>query len=138
MERVVPGTARPTTAVRTPPLLAVAAGGVVGSAGRVLVAEITRSQAGGWPVSTLAVNLVGAFLLGAYLARRQRAITGPWSLELWAIGALGSFTTFSGFSFEVVELLEAGRPSIAVGYVAASVIGGLAAASVGDIVGRRR
>lgn len=125
-------------APRTLPILAVAAGGVIGSTGRVLAAEIGPHPASGWPVTTLAVNLIGAFLLGAYLARRQRAVNRPWSLQLWAIGALGSFTTFSGLSLEVVQLLEAGRSGIAAGYVSASMIGGLAAAIAGDAAGSRR
>jgi CrcB protein len=111
---------------------------VIGSVCRVLAAEVGPHPASGWPVTTLAVNLLGAFFLGAYLSRRQRAVIGPWSLQLWAIGALGSFTTFSAFSFEVVELLDAGGTAVAAGYVTASMIGGLAAALAGDIAGRRR
>jgi CrcB protein len=42
-------------------------------------------------------------------------------------GLLGGFTTFSAFSLEVFDLAERGRPLLALGYVAASVVFGLGA-----------
>lgn len=90
---------------------------------------------GGLPVATLAVNLLGSLLLGFYLARRQRAVSPRWSLQFWAIGVLGSFTTFSAFSLEVFQLLEDARVVMAGAYVLASIMGGVAAAVLGDRVG---
>lgn len=119
------------------PLLAVAAGGLAGSAARAVIGEVAAVESD-WPVATPVVNLAGAFLLGAYLARRSGAVAGPWSLQLWAIGALGSFTTFSAFSLEVVLLLDAGSVGVAAGYVGLSTFGGLAAALGGDVAGGRR
>jgi CrcB protein len=83
----------------------------------------------------LAVNVSGSFLLGLYLSRRERSAGGPWSLQFWAIGVLGSFTTFSAFSLEVVQLLAEGHSGTAAGYVAASVLGGIFAAAVGQRIG---
>jgi fluoride exporter len=81
------------------------------------------------------VNLTGSFLLGIYLARRERAVAAESSISFWAIGVLGSFTTFSAFSVDVVNLLDAGRSLVAGGYVAVSVLGGLAIALLGDRLG---
>jgi CrcB protein len=116
------------------PVLAVLGGGLVGSLGRATVAHAWPAD-GGFPVSTLVVNLVGSLLLGLYLGRRQRAVTGPFSLQFWGIGLLGSFTTFSAFSFEVVLLLSRGRQAIAASYVLASLTGGLVLAAFGDRLG---
>jgi len=116
-------------------LAAVAAGGVIGSAARTGIGLRFPTQDGGFPTGVLLVNLVGSFLLGFYLARRERAITRRRSLEFWAIGVLGSFTTFSTFSLEVFGLLASGHALMAVSYVAASTIGGLAAALVGQGIG---
>ena len=62
-------------------------------------------------------------------------MSARWSLRFWAIGALGSFTTFSTFSLEVLQLIDIGRLSTAVGYVLASTLGGLTVALLGDRVG---
>jgi fluoride exporter len=113
-------------------------GGVVGSAARAGVGLWLPDSKGTFPVGVLVVNLLGSFLLGLYLARREAAITARWWLQFWAIGALGSFTTFSAFSLDMVYLLEAGRPLAAGGYVTASIVGGLYLALVGQRVGEVR
>jgi CrcB protein len=81
------------------------------------------------------VNLIGSFVLGLYLARWERAVSRSGSLRFWAIGVLGSFTTFSAFSVDVVRLLDAGRLAAGGAYVAVSLIGGLVCAVAGLRVG---
>jgi len=90
---------------------------------------------GEFPVAVLVVNLVGSFLLGFYLSRRERTVSGETSLHFWAIGALGSFTTFSTLSVELVVMLEAGDATTAASYLAASILGGLIAAVMGLRIG---
>ncbi|MFQ5554658.1 MAG: CrcB family protein [Acidimicrobiia bacterium] len=119
-------------------LLGVIAGGLLGAAVRVVVASAAGRSPAEFPWATLTVNLSGAFLLGAFLARWRRAATAPWAVRFWAIGALGAMTTFSAFSLEVVQLLEAGRGWAAAIYVVASTAGGLLAALGGDTLGRVR
>jgi fluoride exporter len=84
------------------------------------------------------VNVVGSFALGLYLSRRDRAVTSRFSLQFWAVGVLGSLTTFSTFSYEVFLLVEAGAAGTAAGYAVASTIGGLLAAITGGRVGEAR
>lgn len=90
---------------------------------------------GGFPVGVLTVNLVGSFLLGLYLARRERSVEGPATLRFWAIGLLGSFTTFSAFSLDLLVLFQAGRVVASSIYLLASVAGGLTLALVGHRTG---
>jgi len=120
---------------RIAPLAAVLAGGFVGSAARAGVGEWIHSSPGTFPVATFTVNIVGAFLLGLYLARRERSVNPRWSLQFWAIGGLGSFTTFSTFSVGVVKLIDAGGTGTAIVYVVASTLLGLIAAILGDRIG---
>lgn len=127
---------RPSFSDKLRPVGAVAGGGLIGSALRASVGVLIPSSPGSLPASTLIVNLVGSFLLGAYLARRQRTVAEVWTLRFWAIGALGSLTTFSGFSYETFALVDAGFGATAVGYMAVSIFGGLIAALVGDRLGR--
>jgi CrcB protein len=56
--------------------------------------------------------------------------------EAIGVGFLGGFTTFSTFSVQVVLEVDGGRPETAIAYVAASVIGGIAAAALGYLLGR--
>lgn len=81
------------------------------------------------------MNLLGSFALGFYLTRRERAVTSRFSVQFWAIGVLGSLTTFSTFSYEVVLLVEAGSTGTAAWYAVVSTVGGLLAAVVGGRIG---
>jgi CrcB protein len=53
-------------------------------------------------------------------------------MQFWAFGTLGSFTTFSAFSLDVVRLVDAGHPGGAAGYVLVSMVGGLWLALLGQ------
>lgn len=116
-------------------LFAVLCGGLVGSALRSGVSLGLPAKSGSFPTALVIVNVVGSFLLGLYSARRERAATARWSLQFWAIGMLGSFTTFSAFSVETVRLIDGGHGATALGYVLVSLIGGLSAALLGERLG---
>jgi CrcB protein len=89
------------------------------------------------PLGTLAVNLIGGYLVGvaaAFFAHRHDL---PPELKLFAItGILGGFTTFSAFSNEVVSLLAEGRPGWATLTAAAHVAGSLALTALGILTVR--
>lgn len=113
-------------------LAAVLGGGVLGSAARAGIGELMSHPADGFPASVLAVNLIGSFLLGYLVSRWER--TAPdrrWSVQFWGIGLLGSFTTFSTFSVDLIMLVDAARVGPAVIYLMASLVGGLASALLG-------
>ena len=102
-------------------LALVAIGGAAGAVIRWALADAWIVDSFPWP--TLIVNVVGCALLGVFTAdgipvRAQR---------LLATGFSGGLTTFSTLSVEVVRLLDDGSAIVAVVYVAASVILGLAA-----------
>ena len=119
------------------PLLAVSAGGVLGTAARLAVDVVLPHGGATFPVGTLLVNLVGSFLLGMLVARVWP--TAPeWLRAGLGPGLLGSFTTFSALAVSAVELSTAGVAASAVVYVAASVIGGIAAAALGLRLGAPR
>lgn len=119
------------------PLLAVSAGGVLGTAARLAVDVVLPHGGATFPVGTLLVNLVGSFLLGMLVARVWP--TAPeWLRAGLGPGLLGSFTTFSALAVSAVELSAAGVAASAVVYVAASVIGGIAAAALGLRLGAPR
>ena len=104
-------------------VLAVAAGGALGSLARYLLSgQVGRLLGIGFPWGTLAVNILGSFVMGVLV--ELLAVRWSVSPELRAfltVGILGGFTTFSAFSLEVVLLLERGQTVAAAAYVVASV-----------------
>lgn len=118
--------------------LAVAAGGAVGSWLRWGASSAFPVSPGTFPVTTLAINVLGSALLGVVLVvllDRSAPRTG-WH-ALLGTGVLGAFTTFSTFAVESVELVRVGRWPVALAYVASSIGVGLAAVVVALAVTRR-
>ena len=110
----------------------VAVGGVVGVLGRYGLSRLTlHHESLIW--TTVGINILGSLLLGLLVAE-------PWFSrdvrEALGVGLLGGFTTFSTFSVQIVLEVEAGQPGRAALYLAASVVGGIAAAAVGFALGR--
>lgn len=107
-----------------PTIVAVALGGAIGAGLRWAIGVAMTHQAGDWPWPTLVVNVVGCAAIGA-AARGLRVGTVAWAFVV--TGVLGGFTTFSSFSLEVDQLLEADRPTVAVTYVVVTIVAGVAA-----------
>jgi CrcB protein len=111
---------------------AVALGGAVGSVARYSVAVMaTRLLPSELPLGTLAVNVVGSFLIGVLAETLAREVPPLWR-PLLITEFFGGFTTFSAFA---VETLMVARP-VALLYVALSVIGSLAACWAGMVLAR--
>ncbi len=93
---------------------------------------------GGFPAGTLAANLLGCLLLGLLTGlAAERAVVPPALRTPLATGFLGSFTTFSTFSVETVQLAEAGQTLLAGMNVLVSIVGGLVGAALGLWIARR-
>ncbi|WP_197704522.1 CrcB family protein [Jatrophihabitans sp. GAS493] len=105
-----------------------ALGGGVGSLARYGLAQNVHSAADAIPLATLLTNLLGSLLLGVLVV----AVTEIWSPHpllrpALGTGVLGGFTTYSTFAVQ-----SRGLPlATSVGYVAASVLGGLGCAYLG-------
>ena len=113
-------------------LLLVMAGGAIGTAARYLTGRATLAAFGpAWPWGTLTVNLVGGFLMGILVGALARTGGGETARAVLGVGVLGGFTTFSAFSLDTVTMLERGDLAPALGYVALSVAGSVAALALG-------
>ncbi len=110
--------------------LLVALGGGIGSILRYGVSLMINAKYFPWP--TLAVNIIGSFIIGLILALsiKEESFLYNWKLFL-ATGVCGGFTTFSAFSLENMELLQSGKYLLAVTYILVSVVLGIAAAFLG-------
>jgi len=113
-------------------VLLVAAGAAVGAPLRYLVdralAALLRSV---FPWGTLAVNVVGSFVLGV-LAAGQR---GSWLWPLVATGFCGALTTYSTLGYETVTLLRGGSWLLAALNAVGTAVLGVAALGLGLVVG---
>ncbi|BCO11203.1 Fluoride ion transporter CrcB [Citrifermentans bremense] len=90
-----------------------------------------------FPYGTLAVNLIGAFLIGLVMEFSVRSAAIPPTLRFAiTIGFLGGLTTFSTFSFETFRLLEDGALLIAFTNVLVSVVACLTCTWIGIMVAR--
>lgn len=119
------------------PLLAVLAGGMLGTAARLTVDVVLPHGGTTFPLGTFLVNLAGSFVLGM-LVSRVWPVAPEWLRAGLGPGLLGSFTTFSALAVSAVELTASGVAASAVMYVAASVVGGISAAALGLRLGAPR
>jgi fluoride exporter len=117
-------------------LFAVAAGGAIGAMLRHFFVLAFPRSPGGFPLVTFAENVTGAFLLGAVLIALLRSprLAARWRPFL-ATGILGSFTTFSTVSLQIVRMVVEGEAGAALYYVTASFAAGFAAAAAGIVTG---
>ena len=108
--------------------IAVGLGGFLGSVCRYLAGQIPLGRDWGFPVRTLAINLIGSVTALAL----KRAAPDPRLVLFLKAGVCGGFTTFSSFALETGDLLQSGRTAAALLYAAASLILGVAAVFAGE------
>ncbi|UYV36349.1 fluoride efflux transporter CrcB [Rhodobacteraceae bacterium D3-12] len=119
------------------PLLQVALGGALGASARYLTSVgAMRLMGPGFPWGTLAVNVIGSFLMGVLVVALAHKDASLRYAPFLMTGLLGGFTTFSAFSLDALTLYERGDLALAGLYVAASVLLSLAAIALALILTR--
>lgn len=90
--------------------LLIAIGAALGANARYLVGVWAGNRLGAdFPYGTFIVNVVGSFLLGFLLTLgTERLQLSPGARLLLATGFLGSFTTFSSYTVESINLWRDG------------------------------
>jgi len=91
--------------------LAISLGAIVGANARYWMGRSALRLLGPvFPYGTLAINVLGSFILGFFMIwTTERVLVDPrWRL-LIAVGFCGGFTTFSSYAFESVALMEQGQ-----------------------------
>ncbi len=118
-------------------LMYIAIGGAFGAVCRFVVSEATQKRwAGGFPVGTLTVNVVGCFLIGFLLQLgSQSEWLSPSLRALLVTGFLGALTTFSTFGYDTVRCADT-QMTNALLNVGAHVVFGLAAVVFGITIAR--
>ena len=85
-----------------------------------------------FPVGTLLVNILGSFFIGLFVSYlNNKEISEIIIRYFFIIGLLGSFTTFSAFSIETLNLYKQEGLSLSAFYIILSVIFSISAAYIG-------
>ena len=94
-----------------PKLLLVALGGSLGAVARYLLSGFAhRWTSGTFPVGTLFVNVLGCLAIGTVMGLiEDKGVLGPNVRWFLVIGFLSSFTTFSAFGYETIEMWSDGQ-----------------------------
>ena len=114
------------------------AGAALGAPARYFLQGKVQDLGGpGFPWGTLVVNVTGCLLIGllATLAF-ERELFSREARAFLMVGFLGSYTTFSTFGWETLELLRGLELVRAAANVAASVLLGVLAAWAGTVLAR--
>lgn len=117
--------------------IAVAFGGAIGALGRYAISLYFTQMNTKFPVATFTANTIGCFLmgLGFILITERQIIPEVWRHVL-LVGFLGAFTTFSTFSIEAVNLIQADQWKLACLYVFSSVAVCISAAVAGSFLAK--
>ncbi len=119
-------------------ILLAAFGGAIGSVLRYLVGVFSVRWFGpSFPWGTLAVNVVGSFIIGLMVEMIARRFNASMELRVFIVtGILGGFTTWSSFSLDTMVLFERGAIAAAAAYVIGSLVVSFAAVFAGLALGR--
>jgi fluoride exporter len=116
---------------------AVSLGGALGALARWGIGLAWPAPHGSFPTATLVVNVVGCLLMGVLVVHVAEVREAhPLVRPFLGVGVLGGFTTFSTFAVDTQQLLSGGHLGIALGYLAATVLGSVGAAALGLTLAR--
>jgi CrcB protein len=112
-------------------------GGALGTGARFLLSGWLAAAWGpGFPVGTLAVNVIGSFLLGLIMQIAFTTYIPPaWRLFL-STGVMGGFTTYSSFNYETLKLFQDSAWGLGALNLALTVLSCLGAGLLGLYAGR--
>ncbi|MEK4384391.1 fluoride efflux transporter CrcB [Solibacillus sp. FSL W7-1464] len=119
-------------------MILIGIGGAIGAALRYSVSLLfLTNDTAVFPFATVAVNLAGCFLLGMLSSGLElKLIKNPYYLSAFKTGLIGSFTTFSTVSVEVIQLLQHHFYFSAILYIFISAIFGLLFVGFGMKIGK--
>ncbi len=115
----------------------VASGGALGAILRYLFTNISKSLFASSIYGTISVNIVGCFLIGYFITSNVvNNLSEDFIKYFIIIGLLGSFTTFSAFSYEVVDLINSKKYATSFTYIFISILICIISAYLGTLINK--
>lgn len=117
-------------------LFIIGTGSFLGGISRFLVSRLIQNTAiSAFPYGTLAVNVLGCLLIGFLygISERGGLLSAEWRMLL-TVGFCGSFTTFSTFAHENFSLFRDGSFFHFAVYISLSLVLGLIAIYLGNLI----
>ena len=102
----------------------VALGGSIGASTRYFFYLVSKNllSTSNLFINTLIVNIIGSFLIGYLIVLLEnKSLSQDFIKYFFIIGVLGSFTTFSAFSLETIDLIVNKKILIAFFYIFSSL-----------------
>ncbi|MGQ4487160.1 fluoride efflux transporter CrcB [Streptomyces sp. SAS_281] len=117
-------TKNPQTAV----VAVVALGGAAGASARYGASLLWPTATGGFPWTTLVVNVTGCAVIGVFMV----VISEVWAAHrlvrpFFGTGVLGGFTTFSTYAVDIERLVSEDRAGTGLVYLGVTLLAALAA-----------
>ena len=118
-------------------LILVATGGALGAVLRYLLTNISKTLFVSSIYGTISVNIMGSFLIGYFITSDfGKNLSENFIKFFLIIGLLGSFTTFSAFSYEVVELINSKKYISSFTYIFISIFICIMSAYLGTLLNK--
>ncbi len=115
-------------------LALVATGGALGAVLRYFLTNISKYLFASSIYGTFSVNIIGSFLIGYFITSDVgNNLSENFIKFFFIIGLLGSFTTFSAFSFEVVDLINSKKYFSSFTYIFISILMCIMSAYLGTL-----
>ncbi|WP_174189760.1 fluoride efflux transporter FluC [Nocardia barduliensis] len=127
-----PAQRRELSATHGAVLAVIASGGALGAVARYGLTLKWPTPADGFPWAIFTINVTGSFLLAVLMVViTEIRPTHPLVRPFLGVGVLGGFTTFSTYANDTRALLDPATATLALGYLAGTLLAALAATAVG-------
>ena len=115
----------------------VASGGAIGAILRYILTNFSKTLFNSSIYGTISVNIIGSFLIGYFITSNFGSnLSENFTKFFLIIGLLGSFTTFSAFSYEVVDLINSKRYLTSFIYIFVSIFICVISAYLGTLLNK--
>mgnify|MGYP002021005414 CR=1 FL=1 len=115
----------------------VATGGALGAVLRYILTNISKTLFASSIYGTISVNIVGSFLIGYFITSNIGSnLSENFIKSFVIIGLLGSFTTFSAFSYEVIDLIKTKNYIASFTYIFISIFICIISAYIGTLLNK--
>ena len=115
----------------------VASGGALGAVLRYLLTNITKTLFASGIYGTISANIIGSFLIGYFITSNiGNNLSENFVKFFLIIGLLGSFTTFSTFSYEVLDLINLKKYLSSFTYIFISIFTCIISAYLGTLINK--